>query len=397
MQSLAGVRVLDLSRILAGPSATQLLGDLGADVVKIEKPQTGDDTRHWGPPFAENADGEALESAYFMSANRNKRSLAVDIASVDGAAFVRKLATHADVLVENFKVGGLARYGLDYESLAAANPKLIYASITGFGQTGPRAQQPGYDFLIQAMGGIMSLTGAPDGPPHKVGVGIADLMCGMYATVAVLAALRHRDKSGKGQHIDLSLFDCQLAWLANGGVDHLLTQQTPARLGNGHPHIVPYDVFPTADGHMVLAVGNDKQFERLCVLLEAPELSRDARYATNPARLAHRNELNQRLGQLLEKRNTQHWVALCEENAVPAGPVNTLPAAFSDPQAKHRGMAIQVSHPEAQGGSVPLLGNPINLSRTPVVYKRRPPGLGEHNSDAEAIAAVWADRSQDEA
>ena len=287
---LDGVRVLDLSRILAGPSCTQLLGDLGADVIKVERPGSGDDTRGWGPPFVEASEpGARALSAYYLCANRNKRSIAIDLAAPEGAALVRRLARESDVLVENFKVGDLARYGLSYGALRAEHPRLVFCSITGFGQTGPLAPRPGYDFLAQAMGGLMSLTGAPDGEPVKVGVGIADLMCGMYAAVAILAALRHRDRTGEGQHLDLSLYDTQIAWLANEGVSHLTTGQLPVRRGNAHPTIVPYQAFETADGWVVLAVGNDAQFARFCALAGLDDMPGDPRFTTNAARVEHRD------------------------------------------------------------------------------------------------------------
>ncbi len=396
--ALEGIRVLDLSRILAGPSATQLLGDLGADVVKVERPGAGDDTRGWGPPYARAGDGSDAASAYFLSANRNKRSIAVDLACDAGSALVRRLAAASDVLVENYKVGDLARRGLDYASLKDACPRLVYCSITGFGQTGPRAQQLGYDFVAQAMGGIMSLTGEPEGEPVKVGVGIADLMCGMYASVAILAALRHRDRVGVGQHIDLALFDTQLAWLANEGVSHLVTGETPKRRGNAHPTIVPYRVFRTSDGFVVLAIGNDAQFRRFCAAVDAPlggdppigsalssapvrerlreRSCRDPRFATNDARVRNREAIEALVAEILGERTTAAWIELCERADVPCAPVSTVSEAFADPQAVARGMRVEVESSAFAGGSVPLIGNPIRLSETPVSYRRAPPGVG---------------------
>jgi len=378
---LAGVRVLDLSRILAGPTCTQLLGDLGADVVKIERPGAGDDTRGWGPPFL---GGESRESAYFLSTNRNKRSVAVDIASDEGQNVIRSLAAKSDIVVENFKVGGLARYGLDYDSLAEINPALIYCSITGFGQTGPYRHRTGYDFLIQGMGGVMSITGFPDeqgGQPTKVGVGIADVMCGMYAASAILAALHARRDSGRGQYIDLALLDAQIAWLINQGAAHLVTGENPGRIGNGHPHIVPYETFPAEDGHFIIAVGNDTQFARLCAALGQPDWPGDARFATNAARVKRRATLVPLIGQITITRPAQAWIAALEDAGVPCGPVNTLEQVFADPQALHRGMRIAMPHAAAPDGQVDLIGNPVKMSETPVSYRHAPPMLGAHTDE----------------
>ena len=378
---LAGLRVLDLSRILAGPTCTQLLGDLGADVIKIERPGTGDDTRGWGPPFL---GGESRESAYFLSTNRNKRSVAVDIASEEGQRLMRALAQKSDILVENFKVGGLERYGLDYQSLAALNPALIYCSITGFGQTGPYRRRTGYDFLIQGMGGIMSITGFPDeegGQPTKVGVGIADVMCGMYAASAILASVHARCETGRGQYIDLALLDAQISWLINQGAAYLVTGENPGRLGNGHPHIVPYETFPAEDGHFIIAVGNDTQFARLCTALGQPDWSGDPRFATNAARVKHRAALVPLIGQITIARPAGDWIAELEAVGVPCGPVNTLAQVFSDPQALHRGMRITMPHQAAPDGQVDLIGNPVKLSDTPVSYRHAPPMLGAHTDE----------------
>ncbi|WP_366655451.1 CaiB/BaiF CoA-transferase family protein [Fodinicurvata sp. EGI_FJ10296] len=390
--ALDGVKILDLTRILAGPTATQLLGDLGADVVKIENPGKGDDTRSWGPPFVPDADGnDTPESAYYLCANRNKRSVAVDLATPEGVETIRALARESDVLVENFKVGGLKKYGLDYDTLSALNPGLVYCSITGFGQDGPRASQPGYDFLAQAMGGIMSLTGDPEGEPTKVGVGIADVMCGMYATVGILAALRHRERTGEGQHIDVALFDCQLAWLINEGTNSFLSGQDPARRGNQHPNIVPYAAFPTADGHVVLTVGNDLQFQRWCAVAGVPDWVADPRFATNAARVRNRDALHALMNPLMKTRSSGDWTDALVAAGVPCGPVNSVSGAFADPQARHRGMKMRMDHPTSATGAVDLIGNPLKLSKTPVTYRRPPPTLGEHT---QAVLNEARDREQ---
>ncbi|SFM42671.1 CaiB/BaiF CoA transferase family protein [Marinobacter pelagius] len=378
---LSHLRVLDLSRVLAGPWAGQILGDLGAEVIKIERPGTGDDTRSWGPPYLQGADGNTELSAYFLTANRNKQSLAVDIAHPEGQALVRKLVAESDVVLENFKVGGLKRYGLDYDSLRRINPKLIYCSITGFGQDGPYAARPGYDFLIQAMGGLMSITGQPDGEPGagpmKVGVALTDIMTGLYATIGVLAALSHRDRTGEGQYVEAALLDVQVACLANQAMNYLTTGKAPARMGNAHPNIVPYQDFPTADGNMVLTVGNDQQFARLCDVLGHPEWASDERFATNRARVANRKELIPKLRQATVMRSTREWVAILEQAGVPCGPVNTLGQVFEDPQVLARGMRQTVTHPSL--GEVPTVGNPIKLKLTPVDYRTAPPLLGEQS------------------
>lgn len=379
---LAGLRVLDLTRILAGPTCTQLLGDLGADVIKIERPGEGDDTRHWGPPYLKDENGcERSESAYFCASNRNKRSVTVDMARPEGAALIRRLLTHCDVLVQNFKAGGLRKYGLDYESLSPEFPRLIYCSISGFGQTGPYSNQAGYDYLAQAQGGIMSITGAPDGPPMKVGVGISDVMCGMYAAVAVLAALRHRDATGEGQHIDLALLDTTVAWLVNEAVNYFFSGIVPKRLGNAHPNIVPYQLLATSDGHFTLAVGNDAQFQKFCAFAGAPALADDPRFATNSQRVKHREELMPMIENITRTKPTQHWVDGLSALGVPSGPVNDIKQVFEDPQVLHRGMKIAVPDSHAQGGAVPLVGNPIKMSATPVGYRRPPPRLGEHTDE----------------
>ena len=379
---LQGLRILDLSRILAGPTCTQLLGDLGADVIKIERPGAGDDTRKWGPPYVQDRHGQdTSESAYYLCANRNKRSVAIDIAHPEGQALIRALAAHCDVLIENYKVGGLRKYNLAYEQLREALPRLVYCSISGFGQTGPYAARAGYDFLIQGMGGIMSMTGAPEGEPMKVGVGIADVMCGMYAATAILAALRHRDASGQGQHIDLALLDSQVSWLINGGLNYLTSGRVPGRLGNAHPNIVPYQTLPASDGHFILAVGNDQQFRRFCEYAGQAELADDPRYASNAARVRHREELVPRLAGITVTKSREHWLSGLEKLGVPCGPVNDLQQVFDDPQVQHRQMRITLPHPLAGEGEVALIGNPLQFSETPVSYRKAPPLLGEHTDE----------------
>jgi len=387
---LSGVRVLDLSRILAGPTCTQLLGDLGADVVKVERPGVGDDTRGWGPPFVRDADGnETRESAYWLCANRSKRSVAIDFSTPAGADLILRLMADADVVVENHKVGGLAKAGLAWEQVAERFPRLVWCSITGFGQTGPYAHRAGYDFLIQAMGGIMSITGAPDGPPTKVGVGIADVMCGMYAAVGILAALRHRDTTGEGQRIDLSLFDAQVAWLINAGTNHLTSGRVPGRLGNGHPNIVPYETFPASDGEIVLAVGNDAQFRRFCAVAGREELADDPRFAANADRVRNRAVLVPLIREITATRPRAAWLEALEAAGVPCGPVNRIDEVFGDPQVLHRGMKIEMAHEASGTGTVELIGNPLKLSRTPVAYRRAPPTLGRHTD--EVLGALGLD------
>lgn len=387
--ALSGLRVLDLSRVLAGPWASQLLADLGADVVKIERPGLGDDTRAWGPPWLCDADGKPTgESAYYLSANRNKRSVTIDMARPDGQTLIRQLASKADIVLENFKVGGLARYGLDYASLAAINPRLVYCSITGFGQTGPYAARAGYDFLMQGMGGLMSLTGRPDGSPGegpvKVGVALTDVMTGLYATVAVLAALAHRERSGQGQYIDLALLDVQIACLANQAANYLIGGNVPRRMGNAHPSIVPYQDFPTADGYMIIAVGNDSQFASLCAALGRPEWASDARFVGNPQRVLHRDALVALLHTVTVTRTTAQWVAILEERGVPCGPINRMDQVFADPHVQSRAMRMEMEHPVA--GKVPLVANPIRMSETPIQYRNAPPTLGEHT---ETVLDEW--------
>ena len=376
---LAGVVVLDLSRVLAGPWATQVLADLGAEVIKIERPGSGDDTRAWGPPFAGGADGSRSDAAYFLAANRNKKSVTVDIGAPEGAALVRALAVKADVVVENFKVGGLKKYGLDWESLRAANPRLVYCSITGFGQTGPYAGRAGYDYMIQAMGGLMSVTGqpegAPGGEPMKVGVAVADLFAGMYAATGVLAALLHARATGEGQHIDIALFEVQAAMLANQAANYFATGVAPARLGNAHPNLAPYQPFATADGALVIAVGNDGQFRALAAALGAPDLGADPRFLTNALRIEHRAALTEALGALTSGRTTAAWIAALEAAGVPCGPINTIDQVFAEPQALARGLVVEQARDDL-AGTVRTPANPIRLSQTPVAYRAAPPALG---------------------
>lgn len=380
-RALDGVRIFDLTRILAAPTCTQLLADLGADVIKIEKPGEGDDTRRWGPPFVQGKDGPTHESAYYLASNRNKRSVAIDIATGEGQELARRLIARCDVVVENFKVGGLVRYGLDHASLLRSFPRLVYCSVTGFGQTGPYATRAGYDYLAQGYGGIMSITGQPDGPPTKVGVGIADMMCGMYASVAILAALRHRDRTGEGQHIDACLLDTQVAWLANEGVNYLLSGNVPVRLGDEHPNIVPYKMFDSADGQVLLAVGNDAQWRRWCAFAGAADLAKEARLATNSQRVAHRQEVYARMKPYMALRTTAEWVAGLEPLGVPCGPVNTIQEVFEDPQVRARAMRVDLPHPQAASGTVPLIANPLKMSVTPPDHRRAPPTLGQHTAE----------------
>mgnify|MGYP000224038089 CR=1 FL=1 len=379
---LKGLRILDLSRILAGPTCAQLLGDYGADVLKVEKPGLGDETRAWGPPYVTGADGVAsAQSAYYLSANRNKRSVAVDIATPEGAQVVRDLAPHCDVFLENFKTGGLQKYGLDYASLKQINPGIVYCSITGFGQDGPNAHRPGYDLLAQAFGGIMSLTGDPTGEPMKVGVGVADVICGLYATTAILAALRHRDATGEGQQIDIALADTQVSWLVNAGTNYLLSGQEQPRLGNQHPNIVPYQVFEAADGHLIVAAGNDAQFARFCDILGRKDLAQDARFATNVLRIEHRDLIVSLLAAEIRKHGKDDLVQAMAQNNVPGGPINTLSEVFASDQVAAREMKISMPHSAAASGRVDLIGNPVKFSKTPVSYRHTPPECGEHSAE----------------
>ena len=383
--ALAGLRVLDLSRILAGPTATQLLADLGAEVIKIERPGAGDDTRGWGPPFVKDASGQdTRESAYYLSANRGKQSVAVNIADPAGQALIRDLALQSDIFVENFKVGDLARYGLDYASLSALNPRLIYCSISGFGQTGPNAHRAGYDFLAQGEGGLMSLTGMADGPPLKVGVGLIDVICGLYACNGILAAVQARHVTGRGQYIDIGLLDAQIAVLINQGVGYLTDGAVPPRRGNDHPTIVPYGSFPASDGTIILAVGNDAQFARLMAEAGAPALAADPRFATNKARVQNRAVLIPLIEALTVLRPAADWLAAMDRLGVPAGPIYDLGQVFASPQVAARDMVVSVPHPVAASGAVWLIGNPLKLSETPVTYAKAPPVLGQ---DTRAVLA----------
>ncbi len=381
--ALAGVRVLDLSRVLAGPWATQTLGDLGAEVLKIEKPGVGDDTRSWGPPFLTEESGAQGDAAYYTCANRNKASLTLDFTTPEGSEILRALIPHHDILVENFKTGGLAKYGLDYESVAKLNPKMVYCSITGFGQTGPYAPRAGYDYLVQAAGGLMSVTGQADGTPGaeplKVGVAVADLFTGLYATIAILAALRHAEATGQGQHIDMALLDCQTAVLANQAANFLVSGQAPKRLGNAHPNIAPYQVFPSQDGHIVLAVGNDGQWQQFCAAAGQSEMAEDPRYKTNAQRVAHRDSLIAGLLPIMASKTTATWITILEQASVPCGPIQTIDQVFQDPQVISRHMQQDMSR--SDGTAIPLVANPIKMSLTPPIPRRAPPALG---ADTEA-------------
>ena len=385
--ALSHVTVLDLSRVLAGPWAGQVLADLGAEVIKIERPGTGDDTRTWGPPFLRDRQGnDSADAAYYLCANRNKKSVTVDFTAAEGRNIVRDLARNSDVVLENFKVGGLAAYGLDYESLRAVNPRLIYCSITGFGQTGPYAPRAGYDLLVQAMGGLMSITGRPDDEPgagpQKAGVAVTDILTGLYAAIGILAALAHRERTGIGQHIDLGLLDVQVACLANQAMNYLVSGSAPRRSGNAHPNLVPYQDFPTSDGYMVIAVGNDAQFVRLCGVLSLADLAADPSFAGNKQRVLNRRELIDKLSAATVTHPTAHWVAALERAGVPAGPINTLDAVFDDPQVRARDMRIELPHPVA--GAVSLVANPLRMSETPVTYRSAPPPLGAQTGEVLA-------------
>ncbi|MBQ5948687.1 CaiB/BaiF CoA-transferase family protein [Massilia sp. ST3] len=382
--ALGHIRVLDLSRVLAGPWCSQNLADLGADVIKIERPGSGDDTRAWGPPYAKDAEGrDTSEAAYYLSANRGKRSVTVDIASPDGQALLRELVKHCDVVLENFKVGHLKRYGLDYASLKEIKPDLVYCSITGFGQDGPYAHRAGYDFLIQGMGGLMSVTGErddlPGGGPQKAGVALTDLMTGMYATVAVLAALTHRDRTGQGQHIDMALLDTQVAMLANMGSNYLNSGKPPKRWGNAHANIVPYQTFACADGHIIVATGNDGQYQKFVEAGGRPELGADPRFATNPLRVKNREELVPILAAMVKEKTRDEWIALLEACGVPCGPINDIGEVFANEQVVAREVAIELPHPKA--GKVKLVRSPIRMSATPATSAKAPPLLGEHTEE----------------
>lgn len=393
---LTGLRVLDLSRVMAGPWCTQILADMGAEVIKIERPVSGDDTRHWGPPWLKDRDGnETRESAYYLSANRGKHSVTVDMSRPEGQALIRELAAESDILVENFKSGGLARKGLDYATMEAINPGLIYCSITGFGQTGPMAALAGYDYLIQAQGGLMSITGAADGEPgagpQRVGMAVADLTTGMNATIAILGALHHRHLTGEGQYIDMALLDVQVSWLANQAQNYFCSGTPPTRTGEYHPNLVPYQPFPTADGEkVIIAIGNDGQFQRFCQAVGRPELAEDPRFATNPVRVRHRLELVPIMVEITRSRTAAEWIALLGEIAVPCGPIQNIAQVFDDPQVKAREMQIEL---ESRHGPVPGVANPIKYSRTRLEYRKAPPALGE---DTEAVLARLLDKAPEE-
>ncbi|WP_149535670.1 CaiB/BaiF CoA transferase family protein [Siccirubricoccus phaeus] len=372
---LAGLRVLDLTRVLAGPTCTQMLGDLGAEVIKIERPEAGDDTRGFAPPFVP----KTKESAYFVGVNRNKKSVTLDIAKPEGQAVILKLLESCDILVENFKVGALAKYGLGYEQLAAKFPRLIYCSITGFGQTGPYAPRPGYDALIQAMGGVMSLTGEPKGSPQKVGVPVADLFAGLYGCIGILAAVNHRHATGEGQQIDIGMLDTHVAWLANQGMNYLATGENPPRLGNQHPNIAPYQEFPTKDGYIILAVGNDPTFERFCKAFGQEHLLSDPRFASNPVRVQNRDLVTETLTPVMKSKTTAEWITALEAQKIGCGPINTLKDVFADPHVQARNMVVDMPH--ASGETVQVIANPVKLSRTPPSYRSAAPVLGQHTQE----------------
>jgi crotonobetainyl-CoA:carnitine CoA-transferase CaiB-like acyl-CoA transferase len=395
--ALAGVRVLDLSRVLAGPWATQILGDLGADVIKIEKPGAGDDTRSWGPPFLPGESEENGDAAYYLCANRNKRSVTIDIAKPEGADLVRRLAPHCQILVENFKTGRLKKYGLDYAGIAAINPAIVYCSITGFGHTGPYAKRPGYDYIVQGMGGLMSLTGEPAGEPMKSAVAVADLFTGMYAVTAILAALRHAERTGEGQLIDAALLDCQVAMMANLGASYLLSGEKPQRVGNHHAAIAPYEVLPTSDGYIILAIGNDHQFRAFCAVAGVA-LADDPRFANNDDRVTNRVELTAALSHIMSQRSIDAWIAALEAASVPCGPINTLDRVYADPQVQARNVVETVTR--ADGAKLRLAASPLRLSATPPATRTAPPTLGEHTSEVlrellsptESDLQTWRER-----
>lgn len=388
---LAGIRVLELARVLAGPWAGQMLADMGADVIKVENPEGGDDTRAWGPPFVESIDGENLSAAYYHSTNRGKRSIAVDLKTEEGQAVIRRLAAQSDVLIENFKLGGLKKYGLDYESLKEINPKLVYCSITGFGQDGPYASLAGYDYIVQGMSGFMSITGEPDGQPMKAGVAIADIFTGVYAVTAIQSALIHAMKTGQGQFIDMALLDVMSSVLANQNMNYLISGISPVKLGNAHPNISPYEVIPVHDGHIILAVGNDGQFRRFCRILGIEHVADDERYATNKARVAHRIEVRSLLLSETSKWTKTDLLAACGENAVPVGPINSIGEMFEDPQIKARGLRIDLE--AADGTIIPGVRGPIMLSETPLAYHRPSPRVGEHTDEILAELNIIEEES----
>lgn len=371
--ALSGIKVVDLSRVLAGPYCSMILGDLGAEVIKVESPHQGDETRKWGPPFQNGV------SAYYLCANRNKKSVTIDLKSPDGIEQIKKLIKNADVIINNFKTGTMEKFGLSYEQLSKINPKIIYCSITGFGETGPYKHSPGYDFIIQAMSGLMSITGTKQSGPQKVGVAIVDVITGLYAAVGIQAALLERKQSGKGQKLDLSLYDAAVSSLINIGSNYLISGNIPERLGNEHANIVPYQTFITKDGEMVIAVGNDQQFEKLCEIIGMPKLADDPKFATNPNRVKHRSELIPILQKAFLEKETAAWKEKCEENNIPCGPIQNLAEVHQDPQLNHRHMFVDFDHPTA--GPIQVIGSPLKLSRTPVTYRHYPPDHGEHNEE----------------
>jgi glutaryl-CoA transferase len=384
MGPLSHIRVLDLSRVLAGPWAAQNLGDLGAEVIKVERPGAGDDTRGWGPPFLKDGAGkDTTEAAYYASVNRNKKSITLDLSKPEGQRIARELAAKSAVLIENYKVGTLKRYSLSYEDLKKTNPGLVYCSVTGFGQDGPYAPRPGYDFIFQGMGGLMSITGERDGQPgagpQKVGIAITDVLTGMYASVAICAALTHRERTGEGQYIDCALLDTIVAFNANQIVSYFCSGRIPIRYGNAHAQVVPYEVFPTADGHIILAIGNDRQFKRFCEVAECPELAEEARFKTNSQRIVHRAELIPLIAEIMRTRSKQEWIQLLEEATVPCGPINNMKEVFEDPQVRHRQLRVDIPHP--LGGAASVVASPMRFSQTPVEYRMAPPLLGEHNDE----------------
>ena len=379
---LNGIRVFDLTRVLAGPSCTQILGDLGADVIKIERPGLGDDTRKYGPPFVLDVNGtETTESGYYLSANRNKRSVTLNLTGAEGQSLAKRMINQCQVLAENFKVGNLAKFGLDYTSLKAENPGLVYCSITGFGQTGPKAKRPGYDFMAQGLGGIMSITGPPGGEPHRVGIPIADLTAGLWAAISINAALRHREVTGEGQHLDISLLDTQVSLLSIQGLNYLTSGEVPGLLGNAHPNIVPYQVFPTADGNIIVAVGNDDQFKRYCEFAGVPELIDDERFVTNKARVQNREALTQILNDVMRQKPSAYWLEALEKIKITCGPINNIDQVFDDAQVAARGMRIEMNHPATGGEPLSLIGSPSKMSVTEVSYRHAPPMLGQHTEE----------------
>ncbi|MGE4218076.1 MAG: CaiB/BaiF CoA transferase family protein [Alphaproteobacteria bacterium] len=379
---LEGLKVFDLTRVLAGPHCTQILGDLGAEVIKIERPGAGDDTRNFAPPYLKDDSGaDTAESAYYAGTNRNKRSITLNLSDPEAQALARRMIAKCDILTENFKTGTLKKYGLGYDDLKEEFPHLIYCSVTGFGQTGPYADRPAYDALIQAMGGVMSLTGEPDGVPMKVGVSIADLMAGMYATVGILAAVRQQQLTGRGQYIDVAMLDAHVAWLANQGMNYLATGQNPTRLGNDHPNIVPYQVMPTADGYIMLSVGNDATFERFCTVAGCTELLADARFKTNVERVRNRQHVTEVLNAVTAQKPSAWWIENLEKNKIGCGPIHTLDEVFNDPHVKARGMVLEMPHPATGKAPAKLIANPIKFSETPPTYRRPPPLLGQHTDE----------------